>query len=135
MSEEKTEEIEMEEAKELPLVEEGDYEAKISNIETDVEGRYGDMVRIKFDINGTEVPALASQNLNENTKLYGWVEILTGKKLKVGDKLKFSDLVGKKALVTVRNRQVKGKDGKLRTDDDGNEVMTSDVKEIRPAKK
>ena len=134
MAEQKIE-LEMEEAKELPLVGEGDYTAKVSKVETDVEGKYGKMVRIFFDIDGTEVPALASQNLNENTKLYGWAKLLLEiDSIKVGDKLDLAGLKGKKALVTVRNRQIKDTDGNLRVDENNRPLMASTVKELRPAK-
>lgn len=128
-------ELEMEEAKELPLVDEGDYTAPVSKIETDIEGRYGKMVRIFFDIDGTEVPALASQNLNENTKLYGWAKILLElDSIKVGDKLNLADLKGKEALITVRNRQIKDSDGNSRVDENNKPIMASTVKELRPKK-
>lgn len=134
MEEEQISEIEMEEAKVLPLVEEGDYKAKVSRIETNVQGNWGPMVVLHFDIGGTEVPALASQNLNENTKLYSWTQILTGKDIQVGSKLRFADLVGKEATVTVRSRQVKNKEGGMRVDEAGNPVLTSTIKELRQAK-
>lgn len=132
--EEQVSEIEMEEPKVLPLVEEGDYAAKVSKIKTNVKGAFGLMVVIEFDVGGTDVPALASQNLNENTKLYSWYQILTGEDIKVGQKLRFKDLIGKKAKVTVRSRQVKDNQGKPRVDDDGNPVLTSVIKELRQAK-
>jgi hypothetical protein len=131
---EEIEEIEMEEAKELPLVEEGDFKAKVSKVQTGKEGMYGTMVVISFDIGGVNVPALASQNLNANTKLCAWAKLLTGKDIKIGETLRFQDLIGKTALVTVRNKQVKDKDGGFRTDENGRPVFTSVIKELRQAR-
>lgn len=122
-----------EEAKELPLVGEGDYTAKVSRVLTDQSGRYGNMVILYFDIDGTDVPALASQKLNSATKLHGWAGILLGKQLDVGEQLVFKDLEGKAALVTVRNRVLKNEDGAAQTRD-GKTVMTSNVTEIRKPK-
>jgi len=128
-----TEELEVTEAKELPLVEEGDYRATVSRIEADKSGKYGTMVVFYFDIEGVEVPALASQSLNPKTKLYSWVHILTGKKLAVGSKLKFSDLTGKQALVTVRNRPVLDEKGQTQMRN-GELLNTSTVVELRKIK-
>ncbi len=123
-----------EEAKELPLVEEGDYAAKISRIETDQDGQFGKMLRIHFDINGVEVSALCSQKLNPKTKLFKWVKILNGKELKTDEELVIQDLVGKEALVTVRSRAVKDETGAPQTKD-GKPVLTSGISELREIKK
>jgi hypothetical protein len=119
----KTLSLKVEEAKELPLIKEGDYKAKVERIEADVPGAYGNMVQLWFKIEGADIPAIASQNLNPNTKLYSWIEIMTGKKLNVGVVFKLDELLGKEAVCTVRNRDV--------TQKDGTQVKTSVVKEIR----
>jgi len=134
MEEQTTLSMKMEEAKELPLVEEGDYTAKITEVITDQIGKFGTMLIFNFDIKGVEVSALCSQKLNPKTKLFGWVKILTGKAPAVGDDLVIKDLVGKEALVTVRNRNVKDENGKAKKDDDGKDVMTSGITEIRETK-
>ena len=131
MANEEISELTVEEPKELPLVDEGDYAAPVSNVQTNIEGKFGLSVRIFFEIAGQEIPAIASQALNQNTKLYGWAEAILGRKLAVGEKLKFSDLIGKTAMVTVRSRDVKDKDGKVRIGEDGAKVLTSVVKEVR----
>jgi len=123
-----------EEAKELPLVEEGDYTAKVSRIETDQDGKFGKMLVFHFDIKGVEVSALCSQKLNPNTKLFSWAKILKGKELGVGEELVIQDLVGKAALVTVRNRVVKDENGNAQIRD-GKTVLTSGITELREAKK
>jgi len=122
-----------EEAKELPLVEEGDYIAKVTKIESDQDGKFGKMLKFYFDIKGVEVSALCSQKLNPATKLFSWVAILTGKVLEKGEELVIQDLVGKEAKVTVRNRIVKDETGKAQTRD-GKTVLTSSINELRPVK-
>jgi len=133
MEEQKTLSMKTEEAKELPLIEEGDYNAKITDIETDQDGQFGKMLVFHFDIKGVDVTALCSQKLNPYTKLYQWVEILTGKKLGVDEELVLKDLIGKEALVTVRNRIVKDEKGSPQVRD-GKNVETSSIKELRPKK-
>lgn len=133
MSEEQTTlSMKMEEAKDLPLVEEGDYTAEVTKIDSDQVGKFGKMLVIYFDINGVEVSALCSQKLNAKTKLYSWVKTLTGKAPIVGEELELKDLVGKKALVTVRNRAVKDETGNAQIKD-GKPVMTSGINELRKA--
>jgi len=122
----------MEEAKDLPLVEEGDYTARVARIVADQDGKFGKMLVIYFDIKGVEVSALCSQKLNAKTKLYGWIEILTGKTPAVGDDLVIQDLVGEMAKVTVRNRNVKDENGNPQMKD-GKNVMTSGINELRKA--
>jgi len=134
MEEQTTLRMKTEEAKELPLVEEGDYTAKVSRIETDQEGKFGKMLVFHFDINGVEVSALCSQKLNPNTKLFQWAKILRGKELGVGEELVIQDLVGKEALVTVRNRAVKDELGKAQVKG-GKAVLTSGINELRESKK
>ena len=122
-----------EEARELPLVEEGDYTAKVTRIETDQDGKFGKMLIFHFDVKGVEVSALCSQKLNPATKLFNWVKILRGKELGIGEELVIQDLVGKEALVTVRNRVVKDETGAAQTRD-GKPVLTSGINELRTAK-
>jgi len=122
-----------EEARELPLVEEGDYTAKVTRIETDQDGKFGKMLIFHFDVKGVEVSALCSQKLNPTTKLFNWVKILRGKELGIGEELVIQDLVGKEALVTVRNRVVKDESGNAQTRD-GKTVLTSGINELRTAK-
>ena len=131
MEEQTTFSMKTEEAKELPLVKEGDYKAKVVRIEADQPGKFGNMVVFHFDIDGVEVPALSSQKLNPNTKLFQWAKILRGSELDVGEELKFSDLIGKTALCTVRNRPVKDETGAAQTRK-GKPVLTSNIIEIRP---
>lgn len=133
MEEQQTLSMKTEEAKELPLVKEGDYTAKVSKIETDQIGKFGKMLIFHFDIEGVDVSALCSQKLNPNTKLFGWVRILRGKELEVGEDLVIEDLVGKEALVTVRNRAVNDDTGKPQVRD-GKPVFTSGINELRAAK-
>ena len=127
----KTESMKVEEPKELPLIDEGDYTAKVSAVEADIDGVYGLMVRIHFNVDGNDITALASQNLNPNTKLFKWAEILMGKKIKVGENLSFESLIGNEALVTVRNRPVKDSNGEIQKDDKGDSILTSVIKEVR----
>ena len=133
MEEQTTLSMKMEEARELPLVEEGDYNAKVVSIITDQVGKFGKMLIFNFDIKGVEVSALCSQKLNQKTKLSNWIEVLTGKAPVVGQDIVIKDLVGKEALVTVRNRIVKDENGNASMKDDKN-VMTSGITEIRKAK-
>ena len=130
MEEQTTLSMKMEEARELPLVEEGDYNAKVVNIITDQGGKFGKMLIFNFDIKGVEVSALCSQKLNPKTKLFSWVKVLTGKEPVVGEDLIIKDLVGKEALVTVRNRIVKDENGNASMKD-GKNVLTSGITEIR----
>ena len=133
MEEQTTLSMKMEEAKELPLVEEGDYNAKVVSIITDQVGKFGKMLIFNFDIKGVEVSALCSQKLNQKTKLYNWIQVLTGKAPEVGEDLVIKDLIGKEALVTVRNRIVKDENGNASMKDDKN-VMTSGITEVRAKK-
>jgi len=133
MEEQTTLSMKTEEAKELPLVKEGDYTAAVTKIVTDQVGKFGKMLIFNFDIEGVEVSALCSQKLNPYTKLFSWVKILRGKELGIGEELVIQDLIGKKALVTVRNRAVKDETGKAQTRD-GKPVMTSGINELREAK-
>ena len=128
-----TDKMTVDEPKELPLVKEGDYKAKIIEIEADKDGQFGKMLVFHFDVEGIDVQALASQKLNPNTKLFRWVELLTGEKPKVGEDIIFQDLVGKEALVTVRNKIVLDENGKEQKDTDGKIIKTSNIKEIRKA--
>ena len=134
MEEQTTLSMKTEEEKELPLVEEGESTAKVTDIIADQTGKFGKMLIFNFDIKGVEVSALCSQKLNPKTKLYGWVEILRGKKLDIDEELILKDLVGKEALVTVRNRIVKDEKGNAQMKD-GKNVMTSGVTEVRAIKK
>ncbi len=134
MEEQTTLSMKTEEEKELPLVEEGEYTAKVTDIIADQIGKFGKMLIFNFDVKGVEVSALCSQKLNPKTKLYGWVEILRGKKLEVDEELILKDLVGKEALVTVRNRIVKDEKGNAQMKD-GKNVMTSGITEVRATKK
>lgn len=133
MEEQTTLSMKMEEARELPLVEEGDYTAKVTKIDADQEGKFGTMLIFNFDIKGVEVSALCSQKLNPKTKLFGWVKTLTGKTPAVGEDLILKDLIGKEALVTVRNRIVKDEQGNAQMKD-GKNVLTSGITEIRTVK-
>ncbi len=134
MSETETTKMTVGEPKELPLIDEGDYTAELTEVETDVEGRYGTMVRLHFEVKGEDLQALASQTLNPNTKLFKWANFMLDKELEVGEELDFQSLKGKKALVTVRNRKVMDKDGEEGKDKDGKPLFTSVIKEIRKLK-
>ncbi len=97
------------------------------------EAKFGKMLIFNFDIKGVEVSALCSQKLNPKTKLFDWVKILTGKAPVVGEDLVIKDLVGKEALVTVRNRIVKDEKGNASMKD-GKNILTSGITEIRETK-
>ena len=120
--------------KDIPVIVEGDYEAEIEKIETNVDGQYGKMVRLFFSIDDKLIPAVASQKLNAKTKLYEWITAITGKKLDVDDEFDINSLEGKKALVTVQTRKILDDDGKPAKGRDGKELEASQVIEVNPIK-
>jgi len=84
----------------------GLYPGMVAEVEP-VEGKFGHQWRFAFALDDypDERPwAWASAKLGTKTKLFGWVGILLGRPLALGEKIGPSDLIGKRCRVLVIER-------------------------------
>lgn len=100
-------------------VPEGEYVAKLSNLEMTNHPQYGDSIRWSFELispaehAGVNVTAMSSTKVSPKSKIFSWASAF-GMKLVPGEDLDLETLLGKKIKVRVKNKvvtkNVEGKD-------------------------
>ena len=87
-------------------VEAGLYPGAVADVQA-VDGQFGPQWRFEFSLD--EYPderpwAWASAKLGTKTKLYGWVGVLLGRALEIGERVTPSDLLGKRCQILIVER-------------------------------
>lgn len=103
-------------------MEPGEYKAKLSELEEELEGQYGPQVRFTFEVmddedyNGDTIRGWASLKTDddgdytfwEGTKLWDWVTALRGgDAVGVGEEFSLDDLIGNTCRILVVNKTKK----------------------------
>jgi hypothetical protein len=74
--------------------------------------QFGDAIEYKFEVEGIEVRALASlpkdNTITRGSKLFRWIQAMSGKEIPVGVAINIYDVVGKRCRVVVNNNESKG---------------------------
>lgn len=102
--------ITVEQSAGVALVEEGLYKAMLTDI-VDVDTQFGQSWRWIFDLidyeEETLVSGITSQKMTTRSKAYEWASVLLGREPEPGEEISFEDLIGKQAMVTVKNRTMR----------------------------
>ena len=100
----------VEESAGFSLVDEGLYRAELIDIQ-DIETQFGVSWRWVFDLvdfpEETLVSGVSSQKMTTRSKAYEWVSVLLGREPEPGEEVSFDDLIGKQAMVTIKNRAMR----------------------------
>ena len=100
----------VEESAGFSLVDEGIYRAELIDIQ-DIETQFGVSWRWVFDLvdmpEETLVSGVSSQKMTTRSKAYEWVSVLLGREPEPGEEVSFDDLIGKQAMVTIKNRAMR----------------------------
>ena len=100
----------VEESAGFSLVDEGIYRAELIDIQ-DIETQFGVSWRWVFDLvdfpEETLVSGVSSQKMTTRSKAYEWVSVLLGREPEPGEEVSFDDLIGRQAMVTIKNRPMR----------------------------
>jgi hypothetical protein len=87
-------------------IEVGPYEFEVAKIEGPQEGKFGPQLVWHFkcldpEYDDKTIKAFSSASFNPRTKTWEWTEAVLGRKIQMGERIGFDDLVGQKVIVHI----------------------------------